>query len=95
MKEFKPLEFPKTNLTENEAFISPKSAQRKQLSPKHRDTLTTLIPSLKKFIYMCKKNTEFFKYHALTQNSFSLINDITVFPTERDSKLVLFYLNVC
>ena len=73
------------NNSNEKSLMSPKSP-----SPRHRGTVTTLIPILKKFLYMCKRNTEAFKFKVLTPNSYSLVNDLSVFPTENNAILVLF-----
>ena len=89
----KTFESPKIDLINQEnnekSIMSPKSA-----SPRHRGTVTTLIPILKKFLYMCKRNTEAFKFKILTPNSYSLVNDLSVFPTENNDKLVLFLFSI-
>lgn len=47
---------------------------------------TTLIPLLKKFIFILKKSTSNFKFSLLDNNGFSLINDQSYFPISKEKK---------
>ena len=51
-------------------------------------TRTTLLPLLKKFIYLMKKNTHFYKFKALTENAFSLLNDPCHFYVKKSTRNV-------
>lgn len=56
-------------------------------------TRTTLLPLLKKFIYLMKKNTHFYKFKALTENAFSLLNDPCHFYVKKNTRNVKFNKN--
>ena len=45
-----------------------------------------LIPLIKKFIYILKKSTGFYKLKSMTEASFLLINDLTYFTSKNDIK---------
>jgi len=51
---------------------------------------TLLLPLLKKFIYVLKKSTSFYKFKCLTENAYYLINDRSYIYTDFQFQNVLF-----
>jgi len=56
-------------------------------------TKTLLLPILKKFIYVLKKSTKFYKFKSLTENAYSLINDPSDIYTKIQSQNVFFFFS--
>ena len=54
-----------------------------------KPTKTVLLPLLRKFIYILKKETGFFKFKSLNENGFSLLNDNSYYPVGLETKTVL------
>ena len=57
-------------------------------------TKTVLLPLLRKFIYILKKDTGFYKFKSLNENGFVLLNDKSHFPVVLESKNVFFYFSI-
>ena len=57
-------------------------------------TKTVLLPLLRKFIYILKKETGFYKFKSLNENGFFLLNDKSHFPVVLESKNVFFYFSI-
>ena len=55
---------------------------------------TVLLPLLRKFIYILKKDTGFYKFKSLNENGFVLLNDKSHFPVVLESKNVFFYFSI-
>ena len=55
-----------------------------------KTTKTVLLPLLRKFIYILKKETGFYKFKSLNESGFSLLNDSSHYPTGLESNSVFF-----
>lgn len=49
---------------------------------------TVLLPLLRKFIYILKRETRFYKFKSLTEDGFALLNDNSYFSLKLESKHV-------
>ena len=47
-------------------------------------TITTIIPLVKKFIYLAKKSTEIFRFKSLTEKSMTLLGDACHFSLNNE-----------
>jgi len=81
-----------SNLLQKQAKSNKSNKQIKEthsffdISPLIDPAKTTIIPLLKKFIFLLKRRTSFFKFNSLNEIGFSLINDKTYFPVLNDQK---------
>lgn len=53
-----------------------------------KPTKTVLLPLLRKFLYILKKETGFFKFKSLTETGFALLNDNSYYPVGLETKAV-------
>ena len=68
----------------NEGLFSENINNRLERQPE-----TMLIPLIKKFIFILKKPTAFFKFKSLSENAFSLINDQSYYrPNKKNNAKV-------
>lgn len=58
-------------------------------SPFIEPSKTTIIPILKKFIYVMKRTASFYKFQNLNDYGFSLLNDKSYFPLKIEKKTIL------
>ena len=63
---------------------------------KQQPTTTTIIPLLRKFIYLAKKSTEGFRFKSLNEQSMSLLGDVCHFSLKNEfsqNKTVIIFIH--